>query len=197
MKPHLLVLPIALLLAACGPDAPTDTPAGTAPAQAPSADTPQPPAASAEPGAATTTEPATGEPTGSAPAQADERSVDETIARLLGEPRRYRETIERLQAAVAAGDAAAVAPLARYPLEVRIGGEPVTIGNEQDFVARYAGFMTPDIRSAIVDTRYADLFVNGEGVMFGRGQAWLNGICQDAGCEAFDVRIVRLQPALE
>jgi hypothetical protein len=29
--------------------------------------------------------------------------------------------------------------------------------------------------------------------MFGRGQAWINGICKDDKCNAFDVKLVALQ----
>ena len=39
----------------------------------------------------------------------------------------------------------------------------------------------------------AELFVNGKGVMFGSGEAWLNGICQDKECKRMEVRVIALQ----
>lgn len=196
MKPHLLLLPIALSLAACGAGAPAD-PAATpadAPPSAPMQET-TPPAAPMPPTAPETS--------ASTPAAVDatrseaERGMDATIEKLLGDPARYREAIERLQTAVADDDAAAVAALVRYPIEVEIGGRQVAIEDERAFAARYAEFMTPDIRRAVLETRYDALFVNQQGIMFGRGQVWLNGICEDHACTAVDVRIVRLQPGLD
>ncbi len=186
MTPRLLALPVALMLAACGPTAPT----GDATASADAA-----PAASEAPAAEA---PATGTSAAATPGagartEADQ-AVDASIERVLGDPAPYRDVVERLQAAVASDDAAAVAALVRYPIQVQIDGTPTTLDNEQAFIGRYGDFMTPAIRNAIVGTRYADLFVNQDGVMLGDGQAWISGTCQDDACDDVDVRVVTLQP---
>ena len=182
MKIRLLAVSIGLLLCACTPskdkDAVVATPAPVAASPAPVA-------------AADTTAPAPVAPaTGSI---AGDQAVNDSIDINLGDHTRYQAVIQALQAAVAAGDAAKVAALAQYPFSVDIGGKATVLKNEQEFVARYPDFMTPDIRKAIVDTKYADLFVNYKGVMFGSGQAWINGICKDDACKVFDVKLVTLQ----
>ena len=122
-----------------------------------------------------------------------EQAVNDAIEDNLGNHTRYQAVIRDLQSAVAAGDAAKVAALTHYPLSVEIGGKQTLLSNEQEFVARYAQIMTPDISKAIVDTRYADLFVNYKGVMFGKGEAWLGGFCTDEACNDVKVKLVTLQ----
>lgn len=48
--------------------------------------------------------------------------------------------------------------------------------------------------AAIGRQRYGSLFVNYQGVMFGNGEVWINGICREASCKRFDVKVVALQP---
>jgi hypothetical protein len=143
--------------------------------------------------ASTESVPATSEAASAAHSAPADKATDDAIDRNLGDHRRYRAVIDALQKAVAADDAAGVAALVQYPIDVRIGGKKVTLKNRKMFVARYKAFMTPDIRKAIVTTTYGDLFVNDKGVMFGRGQAWINGICRDTACKSFDVKLVTLQ----
>lgn len=122
-----------------------------------------------------------------------EKSVNDAIDSNLGDHTRYQIVILALQKAVAAGNVSGVAALVDYPISVEIGGKTTVIKNAETFTARYAKFMTPEISKAIVDTEYKDLFVNAKGVMFGNGQAWVNGICKDNACTTFDVKLVSLQ----
>lgn len=199
MKTHLLAVSIAFLLCACGPRTTADQ--ATVPAPDPA--TPETVAADAPaeatpvaPSAATPFDPATTAATpATVPASNPEgdKAVNDAIDSSLGDHARYRPVILEFQSAVAAGDASRVAALVNYPLGVDIGGKNTVLKNEKEFVARYAEFMTPDISKAIVETKYSDLFVNYKGVMFGSGQAWINGICKDDKCKAFDVKVVTLQ----
>jgi hypothetical protein len=193
MKTSLIAVSLSLLLCACGPrDAAEPAPQTAAPpavaapvaAEAANADAASAPSA---PASSPTVDTAA-----AAHAEAD-AAVDASIDSSLGDHVRYRKVIQELQAAVDAGDAAKVASLAQYPFGVDIAGKKTVLKNEKEFVARYQEFMTPDIRDAIVQTKYSDLFVNYKGVMFGRGQAWINGICKDDKCNAFDVKLVALQ----
>jgi len=45
----------------------------------------------------------------------------------------------------------------------------------------------------IEQQKYGDFFINYQGVMFGRGEVWINGICADSGCKQFDVKVVTIQ----
>jgi pyruvate/2-oxoglutarate dehydrogenase complex dihydrolipoamide acyltransferase (E2) component len=204
MKTTLLAVSISLLLCACGPGSSADqSTGGDAPSPEKHAAMPAPPAsstnaASANAQSAADTPPATSASTdSSASTAAADQAVNDAIDSNLGDHTRYQAVIRDLQAAVAADDAARVASLVQYPISADIGGKKTTLKTENDFVARYQELMTPDIRKAIVDTKYGDLFVNYKGVMFGSGQAWINGICKDAKCKEFDVKLVTLQHGAE
>ncbi len=182
-----------LLLSACNKpaSAPTEsaadgTPASAAPA-APAAETSVPATAPAEPA----TPPAAPAPAADA---AGDEAVDASIDSALGDHTRYRAVIEQFQKAVAGKDAAAVAALVQYPFRATVGGKTVVIKDAAGFVARYDEIVTPAIAGAIVKQKYADLFVNYKGVMFGNGEAWVNGICKDNACKSFDVKVVAIQP---
>ncbi|AKC87945.1 hypothetical protein WQ53_15380 [Pseudoxanthomonas suwonensis] len=202
----LLAVSILLLACACRAQAPADAapaagpaaeaaPAGVpADAVAAPADTATPPATTPAQAEATAPAAAANPAAEAATDAAGEQAVNHAIDATLGDHTRYKPVIQALQSAVAAGDAAQVAALARYPFNVTINGRPTVLHDEKAFIARYPEFMTPEIRDAIVGTKYGDLFVNYQGVMFGRGQAWINGLCHDDKCKEFEVKLVTLQP---
>lgn len=128
-----------------------------------------------------------------APVHAQDRTTDQAIRDALGDPAPYRSLIEALQAAVKAHDAAGVARLVSYPITVTIDGKKTVIANAQAFVAKYDAIITPAIARAVENQSYADLFVNWQGIMFGSGEVWINGICHDKACKTFDPRIVTIQ----
>ena len=165
----------ALWLAACTPATP-DTAAST-PDAAPAGRVAAPPAA--------------------APASAiadDPSAVNQAIDEALGDHVRYEAVIRQFQQAVAANDAAAVAALVDYPFATVRDGQSLKIADAEAFVRDYDRIMTPPIAEAIKRQRYSELMVNYKGVMFGNGEAWVNGICRDDACKNVDVRVVALQP---
>ncbi|MBC7991490.1 MAG: hypothetical protein H7Y19_18180 [Luteimonas sp.] len=113
---------------------------------------------------------------------------------MLGDHAAYRPVIDAFQQAVAAKDAQAVSKLVDYPFTASIGGQRTKIAAAEAFVAQYDRIVTPAIARAIGEQRYGSLFVNAKGVMFGRGEAWINGVCKDAACKNVDVRVVAIQP---
>jgi hypothetical protein len=179
---------ISLIFSACDSDNPPS--AEAAPTAASAAAAPDSTPADAGPVASATGEPA---PAAAVASPDADKAVSDAIDSNLGDHQRYRDVIDALQSAVGAGDAARVASLVEYPISVDIGGKETILKDEKEFAARYSDFMTADISTAITGTRYSDLFVNYKGVMFGSGQAWINGICKDSGCKEFDVKVVALQ----
>ena len=176
--------------------------------QAPTAEiaaTPSTPAASA---AATTTAatstvpdaqvdvstPASAGVTAEVAAPDDHAAVNAAIDSALGNHAKYESLIASFQAAVATKNAAAVAALVAYPFTARIDGKAVKIADAAAFVARYDAIVTPGIAEVIARQKYADLFVNYKGVMFGNGEAWINGICNDTACADAEARVVAIQP---
>ncbi len=130
-------------------------------------------------------------------ARADDQQTDDTIDAVLGDHAAYHAAFDALQAAVEAKDVSAVAALVRYPISVSIGGKSKVIANAKDFAANYDAIFTPSITAAVTNQTYADLFVNSQGIMFGRGEVWINGICKDDGCKEFDAKVVTIQPGPE
>jgi hypothetical protein len=128
-----------------------------------------------------------------APVHAEDKTTDQAIRETLGDPAIYRSVIEALQAAVKAHDAAGVARLVSYPIGVTIHGKKTTIPDAQAFVANYDAIITPAIAAVVENEAYEDLFVNWQGIMFGSGEVWINGICRDTACKSFDAKVVTIQ----
>ena len=124
----------------------------------------------------------------------DPLAVNQAIDEVLGDHVRYEAVIRQLQRAVAANDTAAVAALVNYPFVTVRDGESLRVADAEAFVRDYDRIMTPPIAEAIKRQRYSELMVNYKGVMFGNGEAWVNGICRDDACKNVDVRVVALQP---
>lgn len=177
----------ALLLVACKPAAETAPAEPAAPAaDAPASSVPEP-IARTHGGAAAPTPAAAGEVD-------DHTEVNQRIGQLLGDASRYESAILAFQQAVAQKDAATVATMIDFPFKTTVDGQPAVIRDAPEFIARYGRIVTPEMADVIVRQRYSELFVNGKGVMFGGGEAWLNGICVDDACSSFNVRVVALQP---
>ena len=124
----------------------------------------------------------------------DPLAVNQAIDEVLGDHVRYEAVIRQLQRAVAANDTAAVAALVNYPFVTVRDGQPLKVADADAFVREYDRIMTPAIAEAIKRQKYSQLMVNYKGVMFGNGEAWVNGICKDDACKDVDVRVVALQP---
>lgn len=130
--------------------------------------------------------------TAPAVAQSD-AETDAVIDNVLGDHTLYREAFDAIQQAVADDDRAAYAAWVGYPIKVVADGEEMTIDEPAQFIEKYDNILTDEIRGAITSQHWQDLFANDQGVMFGNGQVWLNGICKDDTCEQFEVKIVAIQ----
>lgn len=130
--------------------------------------------------------------TSAAPAE-DDTSVTKDIESILGgNADEYKSAFLALQKAVAAGNKDAVAQMILYPLEGAIDGKQ-TIQDAGQFVRDYDKIVTPAIADAIARQKFADVMVNKNGIMFGNGQAWLTGICEDDACNKQSILVTTLQ----
>ena len=125
-------------------------------------------------------------------AQTDE-DVTAAINANFGDAAPFVEAFDAIQAAVEAGDAETFASWISYPFRVTVDGEAYVFEGEDGVIDHYESMMTDEIKTAILDQQYKNLFVNAEGVMFGDGQLWLSAICQNEPCDIFDVRIITVQ----
>ncbi|WP_207050972.1 hypothetical protein [Corallococcus macrosporus] len=122
-------------------------------------------------------------------------AVNARIRAVLGGPAKYEQVFAAFQRAVAAHDAKAVSALVAYPFTATLGGRRVKLPDAASFIRHYDAIVTPVIANVITRQRYADLFVNEQGVMFGQGEAWLHGECRDDACKDVDVRVIAIQSA--
>lgn len=133
---------------------------------------------------------------GAAPALAQsDADTDAAVDNVLGDHNAYRAAFDAIQQAVGDGDAAGFAKWVSYPIKVVADGEDMQLSDEEQFAEHYDNILTDEIRQAILDQAWASVFVNADGIMFGNGQVWMNGICKNDSCSEFDVKIVTIQSA--
>jgi hypothetical protein len=124
---------------------------------------------------------------------AQDKTLDAALDNAFGSHDNYLAVINRFQAAVKAHDTAAVAAAVRYPIGVEIKGKASTIKSASQFVQNYDAIMTKEITDAVVNQKLDDLFVNWKGIMFGNGQIWINGVCNDSTCKNVDIKVATIQ----
>ncbi len=129
------------------------------------------------------------------PALADEAEVDQQIENLLGNAEEFKATIADLQTRIANEDSIAVSAFIDYPITVTINGKRKALRQAEDLEPLYYDIFTPEITDVIVNQDYGSLFVNGDGVMFGNGEVWMNAVCLDDACNETEARIITIQAA--
>jgi hypothetical protein len=112
---------------------------------------------------------------------------------MFGSADPFVEAFQAIQEAVDGGDPETVAEWVAYPISVDIDGEQMTISEAETFVEYYDSIVTEDIAEIIINQRFADLFVNADGAMFGSGEVWLTAICNNEDCSDTSVRIIAIQ----
>jgi hypothetical protein len=64
------------------------------------------------------------------------------------------------------------------------------IRSGKDHVSHYDRIFSSKIVTAIEKQTYGALFANGQGIMIGDGESWIDGICLDHDCKKQAVKIV-------
>ena len=92
----------------------------------------------------------------------------------------FEKAFAGLQAAIAANDRSRVADHVLYPLRVNgwqddlKGKGTFQFETKQELLDNYDEIFTSRVKAAITQQKKADLFVNWQGVMVGKGEAWLS-----------------------
>ena len=104
-----------------------------------------------------------------------------------------RQAFNTLQNAVRANDASAVADLVALPLRVNlVDGRHRSIDERRQFLVEYPLLFDDRLRTVVLEQTFDGLFVNGAGIMFGKGQLWLGGVCPRPGCDDPRVRVIAI-----
>jgi hypothetical protein len=122
--------------------------------------------------------------------------VNAKIEQLLGDPGQFEAAFNAITAAIGENNAGGLARWIAYPMTISYNDEELTIADANDFVDNYEDLVTEDVYDAVRNQRYADLFVNSDGVMFGDGQIWMSFVCRDEACIKSDVKIISIHSAL-
>ncbi len=119
---------------------------------------------------------------------ADRCDVDARIDTVLGDHAAYRAAFDAIQAAIAAEDGICLRCLGQLPDHRLADGEEMVIADAEQFAEHFDNIVTDEIATAISAQKWAALFVNAEGLMYGNGQVWLNGICEMRPALSSDVK---------
>jgi hypothetical protein len=123
------------------------------------------------------------------------QTVDEVNARIdaiLGPHEIYQTAIESIQKAVAERDIAAIAGYIPFGETIFVNGGEEIIADEADLAARFDELFNARVIDSVVNQKYGELLVKDDGIMFGRGELWINGICVDDTCEDVFVNITAI-----
>ena len=92
----------------------------------------------------------------------------------------FEKAFLTLQAAVSANDRGKVVDFVLYPLRVNgwlgeaTGKATVQFTTRQEVMGNFDDIFTTRVKEALVKQKVGDLFVNWQGVMVGKGEAWLS-----------------------
>lgn len=118
--------------------------------------------------------------------------VNQQIDALLGPHEIYETAIATIEDALAEHDVTAVAGYIAFGEPIKVNGEDVVIADETDLTARFDELFPEKVVTAVVGQDYAKLLVNADGIMFGDGELWISGICDDDACEFPFVNIIAI-----
>jgi hypothetical protein len=122
-------------------------------------------------------------------AQQATEDVDTRIDTVLKDHVPYEAAYVDIRAALASNNPDALAEYMQFGTPFLLNGKHVTLKDAAEFKTRIGEFFNDKVKKAVEAQTYEALFVNADGVMFGVGQLWLDGICRDEACTAFDVKI--------
>jgi hypothetical protein len=97
--------------------------------------------------------------------------------------------LKRLQSAVTAHNAAAVAAVTQFPLTVNGTSGPKT---PDELTQQFDAIFTARVRAAILTQSPGTMFANWHGMMIGRGEVWFSALCDEGGAESCKNRRIRI-----
>jgi hypothetical protein len=123
------------------------------------------------------------------------QSVDEVNQRIdtiLGPHEVYQTATETIQKALVEQDVQAIAGYIPFGENIFVNGGEEIIADEADLAARFDELFNARVIDSVVNQAYEDLLVKDDGIMFGRGELWISGVCVDDTCEDVFVNITAI-----
>jgi hypothetical protein len=103
--------------------------------------------------------------------------------------------LANLQVALRTTDIAAIAALVEFPLSVYHNHQTSHIRDAEALKKGYPSIFTASVQDAVLKQDCATLFGNWRGIMIGRGQVWIKGICvgpKPSPCDKVRVRVTTI-----
>lgn len=101
---------------------------------------------------------------------------------------------KELHTALSRQDVAATALLIRFPLRINYpDGSTISIGNVKALQTRFAQAFPPTVRSAVLNQKAHEIFCRDEGIMYGRGEVWVQ-VVDTRAIERYRIIAINLPP---
>ena len=101
-------------------------------------------------------------------------NTDERIEELFGEVKPYKVFFTQFQEAVKNNNPTEVSKYINYPLHE---GDSILAKDKSEFIKKYHAIFTTEVRTAVLNQQYKNIFANYQGIMFGNGQVWFADVC--------------------
>ena len=118
--------------------------------------------------------------------------TDQQIDNVLGPHEIYATAIQTIQEALANHEIDKLSGYIAYGEALKVNGADVVIADEADLTAQYDSLFNAKVVDAVTAQTYEALFVNQDGISFGDGVLWINGVCDDEACEFPFVTIIAI-----
>jgi len=110
--------------------------------------------------------------------------VDKKIDDVLGGPHEiYATAIKTIETAVANRDLQTIAGYVSFGDPIKVDGQDVTLNDLDDLTAKFDTLFPAKVIDAVTNQKYEALMVSANGIMFGDGELWISGVCDDDACK--------------
>jgi hypothetical protein len=119
--------------------------------------------------------------------------TDKSIDTVLGGPHTvYATAIADIQRALKSHDVQGIAGYLNFGDTIKVNGKDETIADLDDLTAKFDTLFNAKVVSAVTGSKYESLLVNDQGIMFGNGELWITGTCDDNPCQLPFINIVAI-----
>lgn len=119
--------------------------------------------------------------------------TDKAIDDVLGGPHAvYATAIADIQKALAEHNVEGIAGYVSFGEPIKVNGQDVTIADLDDLNAKFDTLFNAKVVEAVTQQPYEKLLVKDAGIMFGDGELWINGVCDDDACQLPFINIIAI-----
>jgi hypothetical protein len=119
--------------------------------------------------------------------------TDKAIDTVLGGPHAvYATAISDIESALKNHDVQGIAGYLNFGEPIKVNGKDETITDLDDLTAKFDTLFNAKVVSAVSGQKYESLFVNDQGVMFGDGELWITGTCDESPCQLPFINIIAI-----